>query len=210
MDNSPTISQIKELRARTELSQQAFSDKYGIPKRTIENWEQGQNPMTSYLYRLLKDRITTDTLYGNTGAKRILFLKSDIERLLMSVKYSCEEEDPTIEEAITRLSEIPPASFWQTVDEGYPEPIPHGTPLKTVRYVYACVTEAGSRGFYCNPESALIWDGNKWWKNCVAAGSDRNKNYEDVCTLLPEKIHVDAWIRPPEELYQPSQEEEGS
>lgn len=30
---------IKEIRLISGLSQQAFSDKYKIPKRTIENWE---------------------------------------------------------------------------------------------------------------------------------------------------------------------------
>lgn len=30
---------VKEIRSRTGLSQAAFGKKYGIPKRTVENWE---------------------------------------------------------------------------------------------------------------------------------------------------------------------------
>lgn len=30
---------IREIRKHTGLTQQQFADKYGIPKRTIENWE---------------------------------------------------------------------------------------------------------------------------------------------------------------------------
>lgn len=33
------MDNIKELRSLTGLSQQAFADRYHIPKRTIEHWE---------------------------------------------------------------------------------------------------------------------------------------------------------------------------
>lgn len=36
-----TAEQIRAIRARTGLSQEAFARVYEIPKRTVENWEAG-------------------------------------------------------------------------------------------------------------------------------------------------------------------------
>lgn len=54
---------IKELRASTGLSQQAFADKYGIPKKTIQNWEsQGKEhrECPDYVKKLLERAVKTD------------------------------------------------------------------------------------------------------------------------------------------------------
>lgn len=51
---------IKELRALTGLSQAKFSQKYGIPKRTIEDWEAGRHDPPAYVEDLLEFRIRHD------------------------------------------------------------------------------------------------------------------------------------------------------
>lgn len=51
---------IKELRARTGLSQAKFAEKYGIPKRTIEDWEAGRHDPPAYVEDLLEFRIQHD------------------------------------------------------------------------------------------------------------------------------------------------------
>lgn len=51
---------IKELRALTGLSQAKFSQKYGIPKRTIEDWEAGRRVAPAYVEDLLEFRIQHD------------------------------------------------------------------------------------------------------------------------------------------------------
>lgn len=38
----------KEMRARTGVSQRKFADAFGIPARSIENWEGGQRDATDY------------------------------------------------------------------------------------------------------------------------------------------------------------------
>lgn len=53
---------LKELRKASGMSQKAFADYFKIPKRTIENWEQGVNEVPKYLielieYELLKEQI---------------------------------------------------------------------------------------------------------------------------------------------------------
>ncbi len=44
---------IKQLRAATGLTQKAFAELTGIPKRTIENWEAGNRQPPDYLIKLL-------------------------------------------------------------------------------------------------------------------------------------------------------------
>lgn len=52
---------IKELRNFTGLSQRAFSDKYKIPKRTIENWESGKSKCPDYVRQLLERAVLEDS-----------------------------------------------------------------------------------------------------------------------------------------------------
>ena len=51
---------VKELRQLTGLSQQAFSDKYKIPKRTIEDWETGKRKPPEYIILLLERAVIED------------------------------------------------------------------------------------------------------------------------------------------------------
>lgn len=51
---------IKEIRQASGLSQAAFSEKYGIPKRSIENWEGGQRSCPPYVEALLERVVKED------------------------------------------------------------------------------------------------------------------------------------------------------
>lgn len=51
---------IIEMRKLLGLSQVAFAKKYGIPARTIENWESGASQPTSYLLTLLERAVQED------------------------------------------------------------------------------------------------------------------------------------------------------
>lgn len=48
---------IRDIRAHTGLSQAAFSNRFLIPKRSIENWEGGQHECPVYL-RLMLAQLT--------------------------------------------------------------------------------------------------------------------------------------------------------
>ena len=53
-DDSMDISEkIKELRKKTRLSQSKFSAKFGIPVRTLQQWEQGISAPPEYLVRMM-------------------------------------------------------------------------------------------------------------------------------------------------------------
>lgn len=47
------------IRKRSGLSQAKFAEKYGIPKRTIENWEGGQRECPDYVLSIL-DRVVRE------------------------------------------------------------------------------------------------------------------------------------------------------
>ena len=56
---------IKELRKLTGLSQEKFSSLYGIPKRTIENWETGKRNPPDYVINLLERVVKEDFKEGS-------------------------------------------------------------------------------------------------------------------------------------------------
>ena len=45
---------IRELRKKTGLSQSKFSAKFGIPVRTLQQWEQGISAPPEYLARMME------------------------------------------------------------------------------------------------------------------------------------------------------------
>ena len=51
---------IKEIRALTGLSQAKFAEKYGIPKRTLEEWEAGRMTPPQYTVDLLERVVKED------------------------------------------------------------------------------------------------------------------------------------------------------
>ena len=52
-DDMDISERIKELRKRTGLSQSKFSAKFGIPVRTLQQWEQGISAPPEYLVRMM-------------------------------------------------------------------------------------------------------------------------------------------------------------
>ena len=53
-------NEVKRIRALTGLSQARFAEKYDIPKRTLEKWEQGENNPPAYLVKLLERAVKED------------------------------------------------------------------------------------------------------------------------------------------------------
>ena len=49
---------VKEIRTLTGLSQKKFAELYGIPWRTVQNWEQHDPPV--YLLRMLERIVRED------------------------------------------------------------------------------------------------------------------------------------------------------
>lgn len=48
---------IKEARIKAGLTQQGMSKKFGIPKRTIENWEAGTRKCPNYVKKLILEKL---------------------------------------------------------------------------------------------------------------------------------------------------------
>lgn len=53
-------NRIKSLRQRTGLSQQAFGDYFGIPRRCIQNWELEVNQCAEYLADLMEYKLNKE------------------------------------------------------------------------------------------------------------------------------------------------------
>ena len=52
--------EIKEIRKITGLSKTSFAEKYGIPFRTVQNWELGVNQPPEYVKKLLERVVKED------------------------------------------------------------------------------------------------------------------------------------------------------
>ena len=55
---------ILDLRKSTGLSQKKFAAQYGIPSRTVENWEEGTNKCPDYVFNLLERVVGEDLAAG--------------------------------------------------------------------------------------------------------------------------------------------------
>lgn len=55
-----TAERAKAIRKASGLTQAAFAERYGIPKRTIENWEGGQRDAPTYVLDLLERVVSED------------------------------------------------------------------------------------------------------------------------------------------------------
>lgn len=47
----------KELRQQSGMTQHQFAEYFGIPRRTIENWEAGVNKCADYVIALMKYKL---------------------------------------------------------------------------------------------------------------------------------------------------------
>lgn len=54
------MNKMKQIRGFSGLSQAKFGKKYNIPKRTIENWEEGKNDAPVYVLELLRRCVEYD------------------------------------------------------------------------------------------------------------------------------------------------------
>lgn len=53
---------VKDLRTASGMTQKSFADYFGIPKRTIENWEGGQRECPVYLLSLIRYKLEKEGL----------------------------------------------------------------------------------------------------------------------------------------------------
>ena len=51
---------IKELRIKSGMTQKAFAEYFGIPKRTLEDWEGGKSKCADYLLRLIQYQLVNE------------------------------------------------------------------------------------------------------------------------------------------------------
>ena len=58
---------IKEMRELLHESRAAFSRRYNIPVRTLENWEAGKNKCPDYVRELLERAVREDSKKINMG-----------------------------------------------------------------------------------------------------------------------------------------------
>ncbi|MBQ8763117.1 MAG: helix-turn-helix domain-containing protein [Clostridia bacterium] len=56
------MNTILELRRAAGMTQKAFAEYFGIPKRTIEQWEGNQRECKEYIIELMKYKLENENL----------------------------------------------------------------------------------------------------------------------------------------------------
>lgn len=56
---------LKNLRASTGMNRKAFAEYFGIPYRTMQDWELGNRQMPEYLLRLMVYKVEMEKLCQN-------------------------------------------------------------------------------------------------------------------------------------------------
>lgn len=73
--------EIRTMRKRLGLSIPAFSKKYGIPARTLEDWESGRRKPPGYVFEILEKEIIKDITILDTAEKCAEDLKIDCPKI---------------------------------------------------------------------------------------------------------------------------------
>ena len=97
---------IFNLRDLTGLSQRTFSDKYRIPKRTIEDWERGKRKPPEYVVKLL-ERAVKEDFPNNIGSKKFTVLRNvPIDDIEDAAECDVSLEERTDRDAKTQLMKM--------------------------------------------------------------------------------------------------------
>ena len=91
---------IKEIRKKSGLSRTAFSKFYGIPLRTIEDWESGAHKCLAYVESLLDRVVSEDLEAGKLPGSP--FKNNPPETVAERLKYLREE---LLEVSLAQLAE---------------------------------------------------------------------------------------------------------
>ena len=58
-------TEVKEVRERMGMNRREFCDYYGIPYRTVQDWEAEKRELPEYLLRLIKYRAEVERMIKN-------------------------------------------------------------------------------------------------------------------------------------------------
>ena len=68
---------VKELRKASGMSMKRFAEYFGIPYRTVQNWEAGVNKCPEYLLKLMKYNLENEGLISKEPPKGYILIKKD-------------------------------------------------------------------------------------------------------------------------------------
>ena len=60
---------VKDLRTASGMTQQAFGDYFGIPRRTIQSWELGDRCCPEYLLSLIEYKLSAEGILSQGQGK---------------------------------------------------------------------------------------------------------------------------------------------
>ena len=64
----PSLLSLRDMRTQLGWSQQAFGDYFGIPRRSIQNWESGERKCPAYVLDLIRYKLEKEGLLQGVQA----------------------------------------------------------------------------------------------------------------------------------------------
>lgn len=61
---------MKEIRKKTSMTQRQFAEHFGIPLRTLQNWENGVNVPPEYTVNMIRRLLRYEEILENMGSER--------------------------------------------------------------------------------------------------------------------------------------------
>ena len=116
---------IKEIRKLTGLTQLEFSEKYGIPKRSIQNWENEVRVPPEYITNLLERAVRADTADTRAAFQQLKehedATQYALQKFAETIERPCDEECGVIAERVATGKEINGIVFARYYAEEYAE-----------------------------------------------------------------------------------------
>ena len=116
---------IAEMRELLGVSRAKFSREYGIPVRTLENWESGKSNCPEYVKKLLERAVRVDSkkMHTRDGGKRIMYRTGEwvSHRKIVKLGQEIKTIDTSRGAMYTLYKEYAGSRYFADVSEGFGE-----------------------------------------------------------------------------------------
>ena len=82
---------IRDLRELLEMSQAEFGERYGIPMRTIQSWEEGIRKCPEYVPALLERCVKLDWEAEHRGQRYVIIIIGERDRNIIAMADELEQ-----------------------------------------------------------------------------------------------------------------------
>lgn len=84
---------IKDLRTRSKMTQKQFAEFFGIPQRSIENWEGGQRKCPQYLLDLMEYKLKKENIIKDEKQQKMKEHLKDLSKMQAKISQIAADKE---------------------------------------------------------------------------------------------------------------------